>query len=196
LSVSGTLKRGLFHLFGVLAIAVTGLFLSRTTLLISLGVATFIVVAFELVRLKAPGVNRWFLSVFKPLLREEEASRFTGTSYSLIASLIAFLVFPRDIAVLALIFLAVGDAMATIVGKRIGKTRFLGKTLEGSLVCLISCIIVGLIGYYAGLDIALLTILAGSLGATIAEAMPLPINDNLTLPLFAGLVMAAVQYVL
>ena len=196
MSVSGTLKRGLFHLFGVLAIAVTGLFLSRTTLLISLGVATFIVVAFELVRLKAPGVNRWFLSVFKPLLREEEASRFTGTSYSLIASLIAFLVFPRDIAVLALIFLAVGDAMATIVGKRIGKTRFLGKTLEGSLVCLISCIIVGLIGYYAGLDIALLTILAGSLGATIAEAMPLPINDNLTLPLFAGLVMAAVQYVL
>lgn len=194
MSASGTLKRGLFHLFGVLAIAVAGLFLPRPVLLISLGVATFIVVAFELVRLRAPGVNRWFLSVFKPLLREKEASRFTGTSYSFTAALIAFLVFSRDIAVLALVFLAVGDAMATIVGKQIGKTRLLGKkTLEGNLACFISCIAVGLIGYYAGLDIALLTILVGSLGATIAEAVPLPVNDNLTLPLFAGLVMAAVQ---
>lgn len=197
MSVSGTLKRGLFHLFGVLAIAAVGLFLPRLALLISLGVAVFIVVVFELIRLRAPGVNRWFLSVFKPLLREKEASRFTGTSYSLTAAFIAFLVFPRDIAVLALVFLAVGDAMATIVGKRMGKRRLIGKkTLEGSLACLISCIAVGLIGYYAGLDIALLAILAGSLGATIAEAVPLPVNDNLTLPLFAGLVMAAVQCIL
>jgi len=197
LSVSVTLKRGLFHLFGVLAIVAVGLFLPRITLLISLGVATFIVVAFEFVRLRIPGVNRWFLSVFKPLLREKETSRLTGTSYSLTAALIAFLAFPRDIAVLALVFLAVGDALATIVGKKIGKTRLFGKkTLEGSLACLVSCIIVGVIGYYAGLDIALLAILAGSLGATIAEAVPLPVNDNLTLPLFAGLVMVAVQYVL
>lgn len=196
MSESGTLKRGLFHLFGVLAIAAVGLFLPRLALLISLGVAAFIVVAFELIRLRAPVVNRWFLLVFKPLLREKEASRFTGTSYSLTAAFIAFLVFPRDIAVLALVFLAVGDAMATIVGKRIGKTRFLGKTLEGSLACLVSCIAVGVIGYYAGLDIALLAILAGSLGATIAEAVSLPVNDNLTLPLFAGLVMAAVQCIL
>jgi dolichol kinase len=177
--------------------AAAGLFLPRLALLIALGVATFIVVTFEFLRLRVAGVNRWFLSVFKPLLREKETSRFTGTSYSLTAALIAFLAFPRDVAVLALVFLAVGDALATVVGKRMGKIRLLGKkTLEGSLACLVSCIIVGLIGYYAGLDVALLAVLAGSLGATIAEAIPLPVNDNLILPLFAGLVMAAVQYVL
>jgi len=193
LSASGTLKRGLFHLFGALIVPVAALFLPRTVLLISLGVVTFIVVAFELIRLRAPGINRWFLSVFKPLLRREEASRLTGTSYILVASLIAFLVFPRDIAVVALVFLAVGDAMATIVGKQVGKTRLLGKkTLEGSLACFISCLVVGLIGYYAGLDVSLLAILVGSLGATIAEAIPLPINDNLILPLFAGLVMVLI----
>ncbi len=193
MSASGTLKRGLFHLFGALIVPVAALFLPRTVLLISLGVVTFIVVAFELIRLRAPGINRWFLSVFKPLLRREEASRLTGTSYILVASLIAFLVFPRDIAVVALVFLAVGDAMATIVGKQVGKTRLLGKkTLEGSLACFISCLVVGLIGYYAGLDVSLLAILVGSLGATIAEAIPLPINDNLILPLFAGLVMVLI----
>lgn len=193
LSMSDTLKRGLFHLFGVLSIAVAGLFLPRTVLLISLGVVTFVFLAFELIRLRVPGINRWFLSVFKPLLREKEASRLTGTVYSLAAALIAFLVFPRDIAVLALSFLAVGDAMATIVGKRIGETRLLGKkTLEGDLACFVSCIAVGFIGYFAGLDISWLAILVGSLAATIAEAIPLPLNDNLTVPLFAGLVMVAI----
>ena len=191
--MSDTLKRGLFHLFGVLTIVVAAVFLPRTVLLVSLGVVTFIFLAFELIRLRVTGINRWFLSVCKPLLREKEASRLTGTVYSFAGALIAFLVFPRDIAMLALSFLAVGDAMATIVGKRIGKTRLFGKkTLEGDLACFVSCIAVGFIGYFAGLEVSWLAILVGSLGATIAEAIPLPVNDNLTLPLFAGLVMLAI----
>jgi glycerol-3-phosphate acyltransferase PlsY len=191
--MSDTLKRGLFHLFGVLSIPVAALFLPRTVLLVSLGAVTFIALALELIRLKVPLINRWFLSFFKPLLRKEEALRLTGTSYSLAGALIVFLVFPRDIAILAVSFLAVGDAMATIVGKQIGKTRLLGKrTLEGDLACFVSCIAVGFIGYFAGLKVSWLAILVGSLGATIAEAVPLPLNDNLTLPLFAGLVMFAI----
>ena len=189
MSISSTLKRGLFHIFGGLFIPVAALFLPRTFLVISLCAVTFIFLAFEFVRFRAPGINRWFFSFFKPLLREKEASRLTGTSYILIASLIAFLVFQRDIAVLALSFLAVGDAMATMVGERIGKRRLLGKTLEGDLACFISCLAIGFVFYYAGLNIPLLVILVGSVGATIVEAIPLPINDNLTMPLFVGVVM-------
>ncbi len=37
------------------------------------------------------------------------------------------------------------------------------------------------------------TALVGSVGATIVESMPLPIKDNLTMPLFAGLVMTVMQ---
>jgi len=160
---------------------------------ISLCVVTCIFLAFELIRLRAPGINTWFLSFFKPLLRREEASRLTGTSYLLIASLIAFLAFQRDVAVLALSFLAVGDAMATIVGKWIGKRKLLGKTLEGDLACFVSCVVIGLVLCHAGVDIPILVILAGSVGASVMEAIPLPINDNLTMPLFAGLVMTVMQ---
>jgi len=192
-SMSSPLKRGLFHIIGGLFIPIVALFLHGMVLVISLCVVTFILLAFELIRFKAPAINRWFFSCFKPLLREEEASRLTGASYMLIASLIAFLVFQRDIAVLALSFLAVGDPLATIVGKRIGKRKLLGKTLEGDLACFISCVAIGLVFYYAGLNIPLLTILLGSIGATIVEAIPLPINDNLTMPLFAGLVMTVMQ---
>ena len=186
---------------GALVIPIAALFLPRTILLIALGTLTFVVLAFELIRLKVPVVNQWFLSFFffKPLLRGGEASRFTGTGYTLLGSFIAFLVFPRDIAVIAVVFLAVGDAMATVVGKWVGKTRLLGKgkTLEGSLACLVSCLIAGIICYYAGLDVGLLAILVGALGATIVEAIPLPLpfNDNLTIPVFAGLVMLVMQCV-
>jgi len=187
--MSSTLKRGLFHLFGGLFIPVAALLLPRVFLLISIGVVTVIFLAFEMVRLRASIINRWFFLHFRPLLREEEASRLTGASYMLIASLIAFLAFPRDIAVLALSFLAVGDPAATIVGRQMGKRGFLSKTLEGDLACLIACLTIGLIFYYTGLNIPLLTIAAGSVGATILQAIPLPVNDNLTMPLAAGVVM-------
>jgi glycerol-3-phosphate acyltransferase PlsY len=191
--MSSTIKRGLVHIFGGLSIPIAALFLPRVALLISLGVAIFIFLAFELLRFKLLGVNSWFLRYFRPLLRQEEASRITGASYIVIASLIAFLAFPRDIAVMALSFLAVGDAVAAIVGRYMGKRRLLGKTLEGSLACLISCITTGFIFYCAGLNVGLLTIFLGSITATITEALPLPINDNLTMPLLAGVVMAVIQ---
>jgi dolichol kinase len=87
------------------------------------------------------------------------------------------------------------------VGKWIGRTRLPGKgktgkvkTLEGSLACLIACLMVGFIFYFAGLDVGWLAVLVGALGATVAEAipLPLPLNDNLIIPLFAGLVMVAI----
>ncbi len=192
LSTSSPLKRGLFHILGGLFIPIVALFLPRMVVVISLCVATFILLGFELIRSRVSGTNRWFFSCFKPLLREKEASRLTGTSYMLVASLIAFLFFQRDIAVLALSFLAVGDPLATIVGKRIGKRKLFGKTLEGDLACLISCVATGLVFYYAGLSVPLLTILAGAAAAAIVEAMPLPINDNLTIPLLAGVVMTVI----
>lgn len=191
--MSSTLKRALFHVFIGLSIPIAALFLPTMVLLVVLGSATGVFLSIDLVRLRAPSVNRWFLWLFESLLREKEVSCLTGASYMLIASLIALLVFPRDIAVLALSFLAVGDAVATLVGQWAGKRKLLGKSLEGELACLITCIAIGFGYYHLGLNISLPTILAGSVCATLAEAIPLPIDDNLTMPLFAGAVMTIIQ---
>ncbi|HEX9976025.1 MAG TPA: SEC59/DGK1/VTE5 family protein [Dehalococcoidales bacterium] len=183
------MKRGLFHMFAGLSIPIAALFLSQTVMLISVGIVTLAFWLIEVLRLKYPAVNRLFLLVFKAVVREEETSRLTGASYMLLASLLAVWVFPRDIAVLALSFLAVGDPLATIIGQRWGRRRIFGKTLEGDLACLIACIAVGLVFRQVGVDLAWPTILLGALSATVAQAVSLPINDNLTIPLFAGLVM-------
>ena len=192
--MSNVLKRGLFHIIVGLCIAAAAWFLSRRVLLISTGIVTFIWLAFDLLRLRYAGVNNRFSSWFRPLLREEEATRLTGASYMLIGCLVTFLVFQRDIAVLAICFLAVGDATATIVGTYLGRRGILGKTVEGNSACFVSCVGTGFTLYYAGLDIHPLAILLGAAGATIVDAVPLLIDDNITMPLFAGLVIWAVQY--
>ena len=103
----------------------------------------------------------------------------------IMASIIAIAAFPLDLAILALSFLAVGDPLATMVGHYKGRHRVFGKSLEGSLTCLVACIGAGLIHYYTGLNVPLPVILVGAAVATIAEAIPLPIDDNLPMPLLA-----------
>jgi len=193
LNMSSTLKRGVFHIIIILSIAVAILLLPRIALLVSLATVTYLFLAFEFLRLRVSAVNDWFFLYFRPLLREEEMSCLTGASYALIASLIAFLAFPKEIALLAICFLAMGDAVATIVGKYWGKRRVLGRTLEGNIACLISCIVIGLVFHYVGPGIRLVTIMVGSISAAFIESIPLPVNDNLTMPLFSGLVMTLME---
>ncbi len=193
LGVSSVLKRAVVHVFIGSFIPIAALLMPRIPLVVAVSIMTSVFVAIDLVRKRNTGLNRWFLYLLHPLLREHEISHLTGASYMLLASLIALLAFPRDVAVLALFFLAVGDPMAAIVGNWVGRRKLLDKTLEAELVCFISCEAIGLVFYQTVLDIPLYIVLVGSLCATIAEAIPLPIDDNLTIPLFAGSVMTVLQ---
>jgi len=71
------------------------------------------------------------------------------------------------------------------VGKGMGRVAIFKKTLEGSLAFLFSALLI--VWIYPGLNR-----LAGSLaalGATVIELLPIPIDDNLTIPLVAGAIM-------
>ncbi len=189
MKIPPVLRRGLFHILGGLCVPVAALLMPRIVILVSLAVVTLCLVAFELVRFRFPVANRWFFRIYQPVARKSERSRLTGASYLLIGSLISLLIFDRDIAVTALLLMAVGDAVAGVVGTTVGKRRVFGKTLEGDLACLVSCVATGLVCYYAGLKVPLPNSLAGALSATVVEAVSLPVNDNLTMPLLAGAVM-------
>ena len=186
-----TLRRRLWHISAVLSIALAAWFLPERTMLISLGLVTFFFLGFEFTRLNVPHINRWFVSRFGPILREEEVSRVTPSSYVLISALVAYLAFGREIAMLSVCFLAVGDVAAGIVGLQLGRTKLFGKALEGDLACFVSCLAAGFVLCYAGLEVGLMAVLVGSLAATVGQAIRSPVDDNLTLPLFAGMAMAA-----
>jgi glycerol-3-phosphate acyltransferase PlsY len=169
---------------------VAALFLSREMLLATLAGVTALLLVWELLRLRWEQFNRPFLRCFRPLMRPEETQQLTGSSYVLFSSFLVFLFFPRDIAVMAISFLAVGDAVGAFVGERIGKRRLFHKTWEGSLAGLLSCLGIGFLLSFAALDISWLAILVGSVVATVVEVLPLPLNDNLSIPLGAAVAMS------
>ena len=56
-----------------------------------------------------------------------------GSTYMMASSLIVFLFFEKEVAILALLYIAVGDPLAGTLGKRFGRIKIGSKSLEGTL---------------------------------------------------------------
>jgi len=189
------LWRRLWHLFGGSFFPILALFIPRGILLITLGVMTAIFVAWEIVRFTLPGVNRWMVSHLKVILKKEEGFRPTGTTYLLLSSLAVFLLFEKYVAITSLLFLSIGDLMATVIGEKFGKRIVFNKSLEGSLACLASCLLIGILMTRISPTMVLPVAIVGAVSATIVELLPIPIDDNLTIPLLsAGIMTLAMLY--
>ncbi len=140
-------------------------------------------------RFRMAELNRLFLRWLAPLLKHDEDRKITGASYMLVAAFIAFLTFDRQVAVLALFFLALGDPAAALVGSRMPGPRLLGKSPGGtaafagaSMLVVLTLSLTGGVDYHWGM-------LVGGLVAALVELAPLPVDDNLTIPLASGAAM-------
>ncbi|MEA2030603.1 MAG: SEC59/DGK1/VTE5 family protein [candidate division Zixibacteria bacterium] len=115
----------------------------------------------------------------------ESAGDFTGATYILLAVCIAVALFSKPIAIAALFLIIVGDTLAALVGRRFGRHKFRGKSLEGSGACLLGTVAV----IFVVPELAVPIGLVGAVVATVVEALPLGIDDNITVPLLSGLAM-------
>lgn len=184
--------RRLFHMTVGSFFPVLALFIARDTLLVALGSTTAVALSLELVRLRWARLNRVFFRYLPLALKETEASTLTGASYLLLGAVLAFILFNRDIAVAALLFLSIGDPLAGVVGERFGRHRLFGRSLEGSLACLAGGMLTAVVLWLTHLDIGLLTMAVGVVAATVTELAPLPLDDNLRVPLVSGGIMGLV----
>ena len=152
---------------------------------------TLIALVIEIARIEHKTIKRIFLDFFGLMLREHEFHDFTGATYMMISALICIAVFPADIAFVAIAFLAIGDTLAALVGIPFGKRKLLGtnKSLEGSMACFIGTFVFAI--FFLNPFIAL----AGAVAATIAEIYPLPVDDNIKIPISAGIVMSLVNLI-
>ena len=141
----------------------------------------------ELVRLIDPDANRFIVRRFRFLLRRSEVHTVTGTGYFLLGAFLSVWLFRPVFAILYLIF---GDFLAALVGKAIGRIKLIArKSLEGSLACFTVCFVIGVALFWnvtPDLPITLQLAVIGAIAATVAELVPLKINDNLTMPLISG----------
>ena len=60
------------------------------------------------------------------------------------------------------------------------------------MACFLSCIAIGFVFYFSGFSNNITMAIVGSVGATVIEATPWPVNDNFMMPLFSGLMMSLV----
>ncbi len=178
-SVRYALNRCLFHIIVGSLPAIALFIFPKLVVLIILVVVTILLLCFEVIRLRVSSLNEWFSSWFAPVLRKEEKVKITGSSYLLIGYLATVLVFPQDIAALAILFASLGDPAATLIGTWKGRIRLWGKSLEGNIACLLICLCMGaLFAFLLGTP-SLVVAITGAILATIFQALPLRLNDNL-----------------
>lgn len=157
--------------------------------------ATAIFITVDLLRLRMNPLKDIFVILFGSLLRRREFNSLTGGSYLMLASLVCMIVFGsssagRGVFTAAISFLVIGDTVAAIVGLSVGRIRVFRKTLEGTLAGLAACIGVAFaVRAVPGLDLPIGIGILGAVSASVVEALPFEINDNVVVPLFSGAVM-------
>ncbi|MCH8837609.1 MAG: hypothetical protein IIA60_07380 [Candidatus Marinimicrobia bacterium] len=157
----------------------------RDSTIIVLGVLTIGLLSAEVLRTSTAWGRRYYRLIFGAMTRSSEAERFTGASFVFLGALSAVVLFPATVAILAMLFMTLGDSAAALVGMRYGRLRLGHKTLEGTAACFVVCLGLALAGGLPG-SVAL----TGAATAALTELVPWGIiNDNVAIPLFAGGVM-------
>jgi HAD superfamily phosphoserine phosphatase-like hydrolase len=102
-------------------------------------------------------------------------------------ALIIFPVFSVSVGYASIAIFALGDGMATLFGKKLGRHVFpynKGKKIEGTLF--------GFLFAWLGATLFIVNPLKALVGAAVGmfvETLPTPVNDNLTIPLISGLTL-------
>ena len=183
--------RKAWHIVGVLTMATVYSYAPLMVSLTTLAIAWVLFVPVDFARQRSPGLNELLLHAFKPFMRDNEEHGLAGTTYLLTGVTIIAFVFPRDVVILTLLFLAFADPFASYFGIRYGKDKIFGhKSVQGSLAAFIIC--TGLTAIYLYTHVLLMdrilivSLFAGVIGA-LAELIPLgKLDDNLTLPVLSG----------
>lgn len=148
----------------------------------------------EALRHVNPRVNEWVCKAFRPVMREREKNKVNSAIFFMLAMIFVYLVFPRDVAVLAMLFIAVGDPVAGVIGVYFGKRKLSEhSSLEGTLACFAACAALAFVSAaflfddfrMAPLTALIFAIPAGLVGA-FAEGSFKNLDDNLVMPLLSA----------
>jgi len=199
------LRRKAIHVLGSF-IAVAYYFIEKDTALFVLAIINAVLICVEYLRLsgkiKLPDI----------LLRPHENNQVAAYIYFQIAALISILIFEKTIAIAAILMLALGDTASGLAGAlmnrgnvRYSRGKLMVKPLPIMAVMFAVCVITGLL--LMSLPFApdmqhfpVLVYVAGALGATLGDAIPLriqgrPVDDNLLIPILSGAFMTIASHI-
>ncbi|MCS7131125.1 MAG: hypothetical protein NZ934_00110 [Hadesarchaea archaeon] len=169
---------------------------NKQVILLFLGTFLFLFLISELYRIKF-GIPKEADTYVRPLIRPRERRGVGAHVFFAAGAFVAALTYPKDIAIAAMFVAVIADGAAAVVGRRWGHHKLISKkTLEGTLTLFSVAIVTAMLTFIAGFRLPLyssaMLALAGAIAAACIEL--LPINDNLTVPIAAGLAMSCARY--
>ena len=154
-----------------------------------IGGGALLALAMEASRLRVGPLNRLFMLVFAPILKQSEVSEISGATWFLIAAFFTFYFYGPEVALPALLFVAVGDPAAALVGTHLPGPRFRGKSPGGGVAFVAAALTAWAIVCLAGYGGWSWAVALTAVVAAVVELAPIPVDDNLTVPLIGGGVM-------
>lgn len=193
------LARKIWHFLGIVGMVLIYLYFGTKRSWWIIGGLLAFFLPLDWLRQTRPNLNRATMRVFGAVMRDHEKNRFSGLTYLLVGGVILLAFFDRHVITLSLLFLAIGDPLASYFGIRYGRDRILGnKTLQGTLAAFFACSAVAAAYYYFnGIMTERLLIVApisGLIGAA-TELLPIgELDDNLTCPVLSAIGLSALFY--
>ncbi len=185
------LARRVWHFAGVISMFLVDWFLTPEATLKTALYVTGSLVTLDLLRLRYRALNKKLTWIFRPVMRESERHRPTGSTFMLLGVTLIAYFFPRPVVLLTLLFFAVADPMAGYVGTRYGKDKLIGpKSLQGTLAAFAVCFVLTLI-YCIALHVmterlVIVAIVCGCIGA-VSELVPIgKLDDNFIFPVLCA----------
>jgi len=111
----------------------------------------------------------------------------TSPIFFAVGIMLALIIFPIPVGYASIAIFTLGDSIATLFGKKLGRHVFpynKGKKIEGTLF--------GFLFAWLGATLFIVNPLKALVGATsgmFVETLPTPVSDNLTIPLISGLTL-------
>ena len=186
--------RKLYHLIGGVGLLLVYYILGRDQALYFYAFFFFIVLGIDILRLRVPAVKRFFIKKFSSFIRKNEEHKLTGTAPYILGIGISLYAYSTDIATAAVCFLIFGDVAATTIGERYGRTKMKGKSLEGTTAFIFTALAAGLMLSFFVIDLIPVVMVFGVLVAAGVEILPLPVNDNFSIPILSGAAMELLMY--
>jgi dolichol kinase len=130
-------------------------------------------------------VDKVFGFIMRKHEKDSKKKNLNGATYVLLSAVIVILIFPKVFVITAFAVLIIGDSTAALIGRKYGKTKFLLKSLEGTLAFFVSsCFVVLLSPKVEGnLTEYVIGIIAVAVGAVAENISGEWADDNFMIPI-------------
>jgi HAD superfamily phosphoserine phosphatase-like hydrolase len=183
------LIRETIHISGFFMAIISFYFLNHYIVVFLIFLVTLLYGISELARMRGLNLPITSAITWNAANKPEMYEFITAPIFYALGIILALILFSEPVGYASIAILTLGDSFATLFGRKMGCHVFnyrMGKSVEGAFFGFIAAAL-GATFFVPPLEAFL-----GATGGMLIENLPLPINDNLTIPIISGLIITLI----